>query len=150
MNTLSVAQLDETLGFQVRLAQLKMFEHFNQHFSHIGMSVGEYSVLLAVGENPGVRQGDLAKYFLIKRSNMSKVMRAMEQRGLVERRESESDGRALAIYLTTEGQDLVYGLIDELSAYHQEPAPGLNANEQIQLVALLKKISLAAKPGPVD
>lgn len=141
MSRLVVPQLDETLGLQVRLAQLKIFEHFAQHFAHIGLTVGEYSILLAAGENPGVQQGTLANYFLIKRSNMSKVMRALETRGLIERRPSQIDGRAFAIHLSAEGQDLVYGLVDEMNRYHQNPMPGLDAGEQAQLIALLKKVS---------
>lgn len=141
MTKLCVPQLDETLGFQVRLAQLKMFENFARHFTHIGLSVGEYSILLAAGENPGVQQGTLANYFLIKRSNMSKVMRSLEQRGLIERRVARDDGRAFAIHLSDEGRELVYGIIDEMNDYHGQPAPGLTGQEQAQLIKLLKKIS---------
>lgn len=142
MSELSVPQLDETLGLQIRLAQLRMFEHFAQNFTHIGLSVGEYSLLLAAGENPGVQQGALANFFMIKRSNMSKVMRALEKRGLIKREISPKDGRAFAIHLSAEGKDLVYGVIDEMDAYHQKPMPGLSEAEQLQLIKLLKKISL--------
>lgn len=122
MTRLSVPQLDETLGLQARLAQLKLFEHFARKFDHIGLSVAEYSILLAAGENPGVQQGALANYFMIKRSNMSKVMRSMEQRGLLERRVAQDDGRAFAIHLSDEGHDLVYGIIDEMNDYHSQSA----------------------------
>lgn len=141
MIKLSVPQLDETLGLQVRLAQLKLFENFAQHFTHIGLSVAEYSILLAAGENPGVQQGALANYFLIKRSNMSKVMRSLEHRGLIERRVAQDDGRAFAIFLSQQGRELVYGIIDDMNDYHSQPAPGLSAPEQAQLIKLLKKIS---------
>lgn len=141
MSKLSVPQLDETLGLQVRLAQLKLFENFARHFTHIGLSVAEYSILLAAGENPGVQQGALANYFLIKRSNMSKVMRSMEQRGLIERHVAQDDGRAFAIFLSEKGRELVYGIIDDMNDYHRQPVPGLSAQEQAQLIKLLKKIS---------
>lgn len=147
MTPLSVPQLDGSLGLQVRLAQLHIFEHFARHFAHIGLSVGEYSILLAAGENPGVQQGTLASYLMIKRSNMSKVMRALEQRGLIERRVSEDDGRAFAVHLTAEGQDLVYGVLDEMNAYHRKPMPGLNGAEQAQLIRLLKKVTRYQQSG---
>ena len=81
-------------GFMLRLAQLQLFESFFRDFGARGITPGQIGILVAVGRNPGVRQGVLADALHIKWSNMAKIIRLLEGRGLIERRVPARAARA--------------------------------------------------------
>ena len=68
----------DSLGFLLRLAQLASFREFFEDLDGMDVRPGEMTVLMLIGENPGVRQGVLAKRLMIKRAHMTKMIRAME------------------------------------------------------------------------
>ncbi|NII69332.1 MarR family winged helix-turn-helix transcriptional regulator [Microbacterium ulmi] len=64
----------------------------------------EYSVLYPLSTAPdGLRMTDLAGDVLITQPGLSRLIRRMEERGLVCREEDPDDGRASRIRLTEEG-----------------------------------------------
>ncbi len=69
-------------GFMLRLAQVRVFESFFRDFGAREITPGQVGILVSVGLNPGVRQGVLAEALRIKRSNMAKIVRLLEERGL--------------------------------------------------------------------
>jgi MarR family transcriptional regulator for hemolysin len=54
----------------------------------------------------GVRQKELATAMSIEGPSLVRLLDSLERRGLIERREDESDRRARGIYLTQAGHDL--------------------------------------------
>ena len=104
---LALAPSTELAGFMLRLAQLRAFEAFFAEFGGRGIRPGQISILTAIGANPGVRQGALARALSIKRSNMAKIVGLLESEDLIRRRVPRSDRRSVELYLTAAGQDLV-------------------------------------------
>lgn len=54
----------------------------------------------------GISQQQLARKLLVGRSNMSMLLPQMEKRGLIIRRDDESDKRVLRLHLTAPGREL--------------------------------------------
>lgn len=133
--------LADMLGFQIRIAQLRFFEEFYQTFSENYATPAEYSMLVLVSQQPGIRQGVLASRLHIKRSNMTKLMRNLSARGLVERRSPKSDGRAYEIYLTASGDDLIARMTTMMPDHDADVASNLTAKERDKLLGLLKKLN---------
>lgn len=142
---LNLGSLDNLIGLQLRLAQLHFFELFFEDFGDTGVTPAEYALLALLGENPGVRQGVLGKALQIKRSNMTKVMRSLESRGLVKREAPESDGRAFEVHLTEKGEKIRRTLASHMLECDQTAAAPLTDAEQAQLLSLLKKLT---RPHP--
>src|SRR5271155_774126 len=84
-----LAALGDLTGFFVRMIQLRMFQMFHTRFEGTGISPGVLCALVAIGANPGVRAGVLGDALLIRRSNMTKLVDALERRGLVRRLPSD-------------------------------------------------------------
>ena len=70
----SLGELEKSGGFVLRIAQLSAFERFFTVFGESEIRISEFTVLLALSENPGIRQGVLADVLKIKWSNMTKLV----------------------------------------------------------------------------
>jgi DNA-binding MarR family transcriptional regulator len=64
------------------------------------LRISEFTVLMAVSRNPGIRQGVLADLLKIKWPNMTKLVRGLEDRGLIERRIPSNNRRSVVLWLT--------------------------------------------------
>jgi len=83
-----------------RLARVATRTYLDE-MSHLGLSVGQFSVLVAVGTQPGVRAADLVGALDLERSTLSRELAALVADGLV--RTERVDGRSQALHLTDAG-----------------------------------------------
>ncbi|MEC9344279.1 MAG: MarR family winged helix-turn-helix transcriptional regulator [Pseudomonadota bacterium] len=131
--------LSDSLGFMLRLAQLRAFDDYFKSFLDLGHSPGTVSVLAIIAATPGIRQGVLARRLRIKPANMTKTVRVLEAENLVERHVPEDDRRALELHLSAHGRAVVEqfntrSLCHEMNSY----AP-LEPGERQELMRLLNK-----------
>ena len=131
--------LADSLGFLLRLSQLASFREFFDDLADFDVRPGEASVLMLIGENPGVRQGVLARRLMIKRAHMTKMIRAMEDTGLVTRTVPEDDRRSVELWLTKRGAARVEALRAPWAAHEARPARNLTTREEAELRRLLRK-----------
>ncbi len=132
-------------GFMLRLAQLHLFESFFRDFGARGITPGQIGILVAIGNNPGVRQGVLADALRIKWSNMAKIIRLFESQGLIERRVPESDRRAVELRLTEKGRIAVDETVPQLTVSDTAATTALTARERDTLLRLLAKLAQPAR-----
>jgi DNA-binding MarR family transcriptional regulator len=128
-----------SLGFLLRLAQLASFREFFEDLGGYGVRPGEITVLMLIGENPGIRQGVLARRLMIKRAHMTKMVRAMEEAGLVTRTVPEDDRRSVELRLSDRGRARIGALGAPFLAHEMRAARGLTAREEAELKRLLRK-----------
>ncbi|CAN1553977.1 MarR Transcriptional regulators [Rhabdaerophilaceae bacterium] len=102
--------LDRRIGYVLRRAQIAVFQDFFQTVSTFDVSPAQYSVLTVVECNPGLSQTQVADSLGIKKTNFVPMIKSLETRGLVERRETPSDKRSFALYLTASGTTLIEAL----------------------------------------
>jgi DNA-binding MarR family transcriptional regulator len=135
-----LGDLDRSAGFSLRIAQLTAFERL---FALLEpkIRISEFTVLLAVSNNPGVRQGILADLLKIKWPNMTKLVRGLEKEGLVERQIPLNDRRSVVLRLTRKGRDRVDALAAQVRRCDREALSMLDEGEYDQLLVLCRKIA---------
>jgi DNA-binding MarR family transcriptional regulator len=69
-----------------------------------GLSLADYDVLVALGEQPGCRIAELGERLGWEQSRLSHQLSRMRARGLVARRGAADDRRAATVDLTAEGR----------------------------------------------
>ncbi|WP_394823922.1 MarR family winged helix-turn-helix transcriptional regulator [Pendulispora albinea] len=72
----------------------------------IGLVPPQELVLMHLWERGQCSHGEIVRFFNRDRSTVTKTLQAMERAGIVERRPSETDGRAIVISLTERGKAL--------------------------------------------
>ena len=93
--TVEIAELGESLGFLLRIAQLHAFEAFFDELAGLGLRPGEFTALWLVWRNPGMKQGAIARSLCIKPAHMTKLVDRLVTAGLMERIASPEDRRAV-------------------------------------------------------
>lgn len=120
-------------GFR-RMVGLLNLQVYRELAAESGLSEPDYEVLSTLSETPGeiYRVNRLADRLLWSRSRLSHHLTRMQQRGLVERADSVSDGRGSTVTLTAAGRRAL-----------KDAAPGHVASVRDNLVDLLTKQELA-------
>lgn len=102
--TLDLSALQQTPGFMIRILQLLNFEAFFRHFRALGLSPVEYSILMTVRDNEAVTQSELAAVLKMRLPNLVKILSVMEEAGIIKRKRSARDKRAVELSLSAAGQ----------------------------------------------
>ena len=137
----SLGNLERSGGFLLRIAQLSAFERFFTVFGESEIRISEFTVLLALSENPGIRQGVLADVLKIKWSNMTKLVRALEERGLIARHIPHDDRRSVVLSVTDAGRAQIDASADKMYHSDRVALSMLDDEEHAQLIALSRKIA---------
>lgn len=138
VHEVALGDFGNSLGFLLRLAQLTSFEEFFEELGEFGRP-GEITVLLMIAENPGVRQGVLARTLMIKRAHMTKMVRAMEDSGLVRRTVPADDKRSVELWLTAKGKNRAKEMRDPVVEHEFRKIDTLTPKELAELKFLLRK-----------
>lgn len=128
------------IGYQLRLAQLAVFNDFAAKLQDFDISPGRFGVLVLISANPGMTQSLLASATQLDRSTMVAVIDQLEARGLVERRASPTDRRSNALVLTAGGEKLLKQLKRRIKQHEARIAAAMTPGETTTLVNLLTRI----------
>src|SRR5215831_10534221 len=94
-------------GFRVARIARRLRQAIDGELRLLGLTEATWRPLAYVGRlGGGVRQKELATALSIEGPSLVRLLDNLEQRGLIERREEESDRRARGIHLTRAGRDL--------------------------------------------
>lgn len=76
----------------------------DQLFETLGLHRGQPPVLIALWEQEGLTQTDLAERLHNSPATMTKMLQRMERAGFIQRRQDASDQRVTRVYLTETGR----------------------------------------------
>ena len=101
----SAKQID--FGFRVARIARRLRQAVDAELRTFGLTEATWRPLAYVGRlGGGVRQKELATALSIEGPTLVRLLDNLERRGLIERREDETDRRARGIYLTRAGREL--------------------------------------------
>src|SRR5436305_14683227 len=88
---LQLGELSDHLGYALKRAQLRIFEHFLRCVEPLQLTPAQFSVLLLLDKNPGRNQTEIANTLGILRPNFVAMLDGLEARELCIRVRSTSD-----------------------------------------------------------
>jgi len=147
--TVSLGELEESLGFLLRIAQVHAFQRFYDTFGEGGLRPGEYSVMWVIRRNPGLRQGLLAETLEIKPAQMTKMIRRLEEQGHVRRVIPDNDRRSVELYLTGKGEAFTEAHRAAFFSHDDHHHLDLTERESRDLAHLLRRY-IGLEKGPVE
>ena len=139
---IDLGHLPDLIGYSIRRAQIAVFRDFQQSFEKFRIRPIQYGVLTVIGANPGLKQSQVCAALGIKRANFVPLLNELERRKLAKRR-SAKDQRANALYLTSQGKQLMQELRRINKAHERKVAADLSGKERLDLIRLLNCIRKA-------
>jgi DNA-binding MarR family transcriptional regulator len=117
-----------------------------------GLSLSQYALLIPLAERQEARIGELAAAAGITPSTATRIMDALERRGLVSRERASEDRRAVSVSLTHAGRALLDSQDEWVRDREKAFYAGLPGEERALAPDLLRRLAtlideLAAGPG---
>ncbi len=132
--------LPRLVGFNLRFAQVSVFQHFTAKLGTYGISAPQFGALLLIESNPGISQSSVAEALRFDRSTLVQIIDRLEHRDLVVREASVRDRRSHALKLTDQGATLLITLKALAREHEDEMLRGLEDGERDTLIRLLERI----------
>ena len=98
-----------------------------------------------LAEHGGLRIGELADRVGIDDTTATRLVDRLEDLGLAHRGTVEGDRRAIVVRLTSEGEELVAGVLERRQQFFVDVLGALEPEERLQLVRLTEKAALALR-----
>jgi DNA-binding MarR family transcriptional regulator len=123
----------------LRLARVfqKIDTRSERFFRTHELNTAQFDVLAQVGAARGMTQQELADALLVTKGNISQLLSKLEQAGMITRRQA---GRTNCLSLTEQGQALFEVVVPQQEALIADLLAPLSADEQRELLRLLRKL----------
>ncbi len=132
----------QVIGYRLAQASIATTEQFEQWVGNpLGLRPVEYTVLSVIHQNPGVSGGSIARFLAMTASNMVAWIARLEDKGLVKRESSATDGRRQSLRTTAAGTKLVKAATQRLVEADRRAFHNLSSAEHAMLLELLGKVA---------
>ena len=133
------------MGVIGRISQLQREVHLAQRatFARHGLDVPSFDVLAALrraGPPYQLTPTDLMRTALVTSGAITQRLDRLEERGLITRGRSDSDGRAVVVTLTDAGRAALDDALPDHLATERALLAGLSAADRDQLAGLLRRV----------
>jgi len=138
--TLASCNLDCSLGYAIRKAQIRAYQVFSLHMGDMNIRPAQFALLVLIYENPGLRQSSAGNALGIEKANLAGLLTELEQLGAIKRSSLASDRRSYSLHLTAAGRKLVSRLLKRHEQYEVALASGLVPEDKEALLLLLDRL----------
>jgi DNA-binding MarR family transcriptional regulator len=138
---IDLGELPFFIGYALRRAQVVVFQDFFRTFAELRIRPAQFSVLVIIERNPGLKQSEVASVLGIKRTNFVVLLNELERRGLAERRPAKGDRRSYALCLTEKGAVLLRRLKRMVAVHDRRVTAHLGAVDRKHLFRLLHQLA---------
>ncbi len=128
------------LPYHINRTGVRLADAFGDELARYELTVAMWRVLAALWHSGEQKAGDLMIATSIEQSTLSRLASAMEKRGLLTRRRSETDARTVVVKLTGEGRKLTKELIPYALRNERIALRGFSEEEVDQLLTMLARI----------
>jgi DNA-binding MarR family transcriptional regulator len=136
-----VVDMYERPGFLLRRAHQISAAIFEGSCAEVGLTQAQYGAMTLLNLEPGMDQTRLARALAFDKVTVLRVLRGLQERGLIAREVSASSRRQMAVRLTPAGIRLLKKAEQPVhEAYNQLMAP-LNAKQREHFIALLQQLT---------
>jgi DNA-binding MarR family transcriptional regulator len=129
-------------NFTLELARIRksLRGEFEARAAEVDITVPQFQVLRRLWERDGTLASVIAKDVCAANSTMTGVLDRLEAKGLIERRASADDRRAIEIWLTPAGKELETPLMAIIKSIDEKALKGFSAAQRKEFMQSLKQV----------
>lgn len=145
--TVQPHSIKENTGYALAKACRAHRGNVGEVLAEVGLHVGQEMVLIELWEQDGLRGGELASRLGVEPPTVTKMLRRLENCGLLARRQDPEDARSFQVFLTEEGRSLEDPVTHRWGRIEEKTLSGLDEEERDQLHRLLQKVRANLDPN---
>ncbi len=145
--TVQPHSIKENTGYALAKACRAHRGNVGEVLAEVGLHVGQEMVLIELWERDGLRGGELASRLGVEPPTVTKMLRRLENCGLLARRQDPEDARSFQVFLTEEGRSLEDPVTRCWEKIEEKTLSGLDKEEREQLHRLLLKVRANLDPN---
>ena len=131
---------DHCLCLASQRAARRLARRFDRLFAPLGLTNGQFSMLVALSGQWSPRLGELAEFLGMDSTTMTAAVKPLEKRGLVALRADEADGRVRRPGLTEAGRDLVAQAVPLWREEHAKVQADMIGHDAANLASILGRL----------
>ena len=131
--------LENATGYFTAVAARAFAGALDRELAPLGVSSGQFPLLLLLAHSDGRSPGELAKLAHLSEPTVIRTLDRMERDGLVRRVRSQTDRRQVRVLLTAEGRSAAKPATIAGLAVGAQALQGFTAAERLVLNALLRR-----------
>jgi len=116
----------------------------NSSIADAGLTTSQFAVLEVLYHAGPLCLTEISHKILTTGGNLTLVVKNLEKRGLVQRKQSADDRRFFSLHLTPKGKNLIAEVFPQQAAEITRVISALSEEEQSELARLAKKLGTAA------
>lgn len=130
----------EPLGRLIYLTAQKVKNLAEKLLQPYGLTLEQFHLLKHMSTESGISQRELGGLVDKTPANVTRILDRLEQKSLVDRRKSPGDRRAIHVFLTGQGAELVREVFAIFKAFSAQLTSGVSETEQEQTRSVLNRI----------
>lgn len=136
----NIVPLSSRPGFLIRRLNQIHYAIFFEECRDFNITPVQYGMLTALSVAPGLDQKALGLALGLDRTNTADVLKRLEERGLVTRKQSEEDGRVKHAFITPEGKKITRDMYTSMLSAQQRLLAPLNDSDKETFLDLLHRL----------
>lgn len=111
---------EDSVGWVMQRLAKRLNDEMDKQLATLDLTVAQFAVMMTVLESGGMTQTEIGRRFGWPAYAITRVLNALEERGLLERRADPSSRRAFNIYASADGEKLGPELFSIVQAVNGE------------------------------
>lgn len=138
---MNYSQIEESIGYLLRRVNRIAREVTVPVLEKHGLLPMELSTLVIIRDNPGCTLRELAGAVYLEPPATHRMIKGLEEKGLVTRNKSDHDARYIHINITPAGQDKIDKTSEQVLSIEHEFTSRLTDDQKENLISMLKTLA---------
>ena len=139
----AIQEINNRLFFRLFQVANTLHTKGTQAIEEFGVTTQQWSVLGALSRPQavdGMSTGDLSRFLLVSRQNLTGLLSRLERDGLLERATSEDDRRSRKVKLSAQGMALWVKLQEPIHAFYSNALKDLSFDDRLAFIHYFTKL----------
>ena len=132
---------NRVLGRSIAILHRREQKYMIQTMKEYGIGYSSYNFLFYLSANPGCSQKEMCENMAVDEALAVRMMKKLQEQGLIEREKSVENGRSYAIYLTEKGEEIIPRLRNALAGWWTQVLSILSEEEQQRMISGVEKMA---------
>ncbi len=106
MDSINLNMKEKTIDYVLRATWMAVSKMYNEEAGKAGSTMATGFALLSIDPEKGTPSTSLGPKMGMEATSLSRILKTMEEKGLIERKKNPNDGRSVLLHLTDFGKEM--------------------------------------------